>query len=115
MVTNNCINGRLKFGEMKAGVYFAEGIREVLSLDTARNIAHLDLSNNLLGDKGAATVARAVRFCSSLVSLNMASNVIANAGMKVCFEELGNNHTLCELNISTIEGKNRNTITTTGI
>lgn len=33
MVTNNCINGKLKFGEMKAGFHFAEGIREVLSMD----------------------------------------------------------------------------------
>jgi hypothetical protein len=68
-----------------------------------------------LGDKGAEIVAKAVRNCYSLVSLNMASNVIANAGLKVVFEELSHNQTLCELNVSTIGGKSRNTITTTGI
>ena len=32
---------------------FALGIRDALSLDTAGNIVHLDLSRNFLGDEGA--------------------------------------------------------------
>lgn len=50
---NNCIHGRMTFNQMNLGWNFAEGLRDVLLLDTAQNIVHLDLNNNHLGDKGA--------------------------------------------------------------
>ena len=50
-----------------------------------------------------------------MVKLNLASNVIRNAGLKTVFEELTYNNSLKELNVSTIVGKNRNRIGSTGI
>ena len=88
MVQKNCINGHLRFSEMKARINFAYAIRDVFAMDTGRNIVHLDLSNNLLGDDGCKIVSRAVKHSLSLVTLSLASNVIGNTGMKSLFDDL---------------------------
>jgi hypothetical protein len=100
---------------MNLSLYFAEGIERALALDTGGHIAHLDLSRNFLGDKGAAIISKAVRKSKSLVSLNISSNFIGNDGFISVFNELKHNFTLSELNISTIEGAHRNAIQKKGI
>ena len=79
---------------MNLGSYFAEGLRDVLLLDTAQTIVHLDLNNNHLNDKGAEIVAKAVKDSLSIVTLNLSSNNIGNAGMIKVFNELEDNISL---------------------
>jgi hypothetical protein len=82
------------FCQMNLGKHFAEGLRDVLLLDTAQTIVHLDLNNNYLGDKGAEIVAKAVKDSLSIVTLNLSSNNIGNAGMIKVFNELEENISL---------------------
>jgi len=44
------------------------------------NLTYLDLSNNYLGDKGAALLARALKTNSSLKKLILSSNRISSTG-----------------------------------
>jgi len=49
----------MKFNQMNLGWHFAEGLGRVLQMDAdTRLIKNLDLSCNILGDKGAALVAK---------------------------------------------------------
>jgi hypothetical protein len=57
-IGKNCLNGNMKFNQMNLGIHFAEGLGRVLQMDAdTRLIKHLDLSCNVLGDRGAAMVA----------------------------------------------------------
>ena len=82
------------FSQMNLGAHFADALRQVLELDTAQTIVHLDLNNNNLGDKGAEIVAKAVKNSLSIVTLNLSSNTIGNAGMTSVFENLQDNISL---------------------
>lgn len=107
----HCYNGRLKLSHMQAGINTAVALKEVLFLDTANLIVHLDLSNNCLGDKGSRILCKAVKASNSLVTLNLTSNCIGAPAMANLFNELKQNYTLTDLNVCTENGVNDNCIT----
>ena len=71
-------------------------------------IVHLDLSKNLLGDKGVALLCPAIAKSLSLVSLRLGSNEITSLGIAKLFTALSKNESLAEIDIGTEDGIQRN-------
>ncbi|EAY06085.1 Leucine Rich Repeat family protein [Trichomonas vaginalis G3] len=74
----------------------------------------LDLSLNLLQEAGAISIAKYLEADPNLISLDLRSAGINIVGTKVIFTALQNNNHLCIINLSAIDGTNRNRLDTDG-
>ena len=63
---------------------------------------------NSLGDTGAKMMVDVIKQTKSLVTLNLASNDISAAGLSLVFDAMQFNESITHLDLSTIEGANRN-------
>ena len=57
------------------------------------------------------TLMQVLRRTRSVVYLNLASNEISGKGMEIVFEGMCENESIVNLNLSTIQGANRNRVT----
>ena len=76
MMDANSRNGKLVLREMQIGYTTALSLKEIL-LQPRTEIIQLNLSKNLLGDKGIMCLASALAKSKSLVSLAICSNEIS--------------------------------------
>ncbi len=76
----------------------------ILFSDVLKNhvglIRHIDLSYNELSDIGVEVLARMLRFCSSLESLNLQGNRIGESGGKAVTEALKASEAIKYLNLA---------------
>ena len=63
-----------------------------------------------MGDDGARILARGIKANASLIHLDLGCNNIHFAGIKAISESLYNHPTMTSLNLSNVEGCNRNRI-----
>jgi len=77
-------------------------LKEILL--SGNNIVILDLSKNLLGDKGIAILATALAKSKSLTTLLLCSNEVSGQGMSQLFKALIRNESLVEIDIGTEDG-----------
>ena len=78
-------------------------------------ISRLNLAKNNLGDSGIEILISAVKNSLSLISLNITSNSITYKGGQIIFKNLKEQQSIIDLNISSMEGTNRNRLTSVGI
>lgn len=69
-------------------------------INTNANIFFLDLSENLITDKGAEAIAKFLKYNSSLSRLYLCNNLFHHKGFLSIFEALSSNFNLKELNLS---------------
>ena len=108
MLSEQSVNRRLQLKEMSLGQYTAEVIRDLLGSNP--KIAHLDLSINMLGDKGVKVLVPQLLKSKQLVSIHFGSNEITVHGMTILFNQLVNNQSIDTINLSTEDGIQRNRI-----
>jgi len=95
---------------MNIGLNTAKILGTIISNDVDL-VAHLDLSKNLIGDKGVEILAPAFQNSRNLVSLSLGSNDISGVGMVKLFNAFTLNCSLSTINLSTEDGVQRNRIT----
>jgi hypothetical protein len=110
---SKCKSRIADFSECYFGVNSIAIISELL-IDTNR-ISRLNLTRNNIGDTGLEILVNSVKNSFSLVSLNVTSNSITHKGGTIFFKSLINQQSIIDLNISSIEGSNRNRITSLGL
>ena len=86
-------------------------LREILKKP---EITHLDLSKNLLNDKGTKLLLPSIASSKSIVVFKVCSNDISPNGLKLLFQYLKGNESITEIDISTEDGVQRNRICSSG-
>ena len=86
MTELRCVNGNISMREMQIGYHSALVLRDLMLRQS--KIVHLDLSKNLLGDKGVSLLCPAIARSLSLVSLRLGSNEITSPGIAKLFTAL---------------------------
>jgi Ran GTPase-activating protein (RanGAP) involved in mRNA processing and transport len=110
---SKCKNRIADFSECYFGINSIKVINNLL-LDKNR-ISRLDLTRNNLGDYGVELLVNSLINSISLVSLNITSNSISHRGGNIIFKSFIHQQSIIDLNISSIEGINRNRITSLGL
>ena len=108
-----CKNRIADFVECNFGLNSIKVI-SLLLLDTNR-LSRLDLSKNNIGNQGVEILVNSIKKSMSLVSLNLSSNSITHKGGQLLFNSFIYQQSIVDLNLSTLEGSNRNRITSVGI
>ena len=85
-----------------------------LFLGTNR-ISRLDLAKNNIGNLGVEILVNSLKNSKSLVYLNIASNSITYKGGQIIFNTFINQESIIDLNLSSLDGSNRNRLTSVGI
>lgn len=80
-----------------------------------KNIAHLDLKKNLLGDEGTKILVKTVARSKCIVHLDLSSNQITQKGAKKIFNTLIQNTSLISLKLGSIDGVHKNKVGHKGI
>ena len=70
-ISKMCVHRKCNLSQMHFGHLFAMKLCHYLNTD---RISELNLSNNLLGDKGAEVLSHTITYTKCLISLNLASN-----------------------------------------
>ena len=110
---SKCKNRIADFSECYFGINSIKVINNLL-LDKNR-ISRLNLTRNNLGDYGVELLVNSLINSISLVSLNITSNSISHRGGNIIFKSFIHQQSIIDLNISSIEGINRNRITSLGL
>ena len=110
---SKCKNRIVDLSESFLGINSAMLISKILF--NSDRISRLNLSKNNLGDQGVEILINAIKNSMGLISLNLASNSITYKGGQIIFKNLKNQQSIIDLNISSIEGTNRNRLTSKGI
>ena len=75
MMAEHCIGGALRIREMQLSIHTAMALKGILTNPNTQ-VTLLDLSKNLLGDRGILMLAPAISKSKSLTSLALCSNEI---------------------------------------
>ena len=110
---SKCKNRIADFSECYFGFNSIKVISDILLLPN--RISRLNLTKNNIGDFGVEILVNSVKDSISLVSLNITSNSISYRGGTIIFQTFENQQSIIDLNISSIEGSNRNRITSVGL
>ena len=78
------------------------------------HFAYVNLSRNLLGDKGVAVLVRQLANCVNLVHLDVSSNDMSPAGAQQALSVLSSHKSLTSLDLSSHEGLHRNRLNLPG-
>ena len=93
--------------------YFSAWLVKHATFQISR-VASLKFSKNNLRDDGIRELSKAIKISRSLVDLDVSSNGISPRGMKYLQEAILENNSICVLNVSTVNGINRNRVQTVG-
>ena len=110
---SKCKNRIADFAECNFGINSIRVISLIL-LDKNR-LSRLDLSKNNVGNQGVEILVNSLKKSRSLVSLNLSSSSISSKGGQLLFNSFKHQQSLIDLDISSLEGNNRNRITSVGI
>ena len=110
---SKCKNRIVDLSECYLGINSIKVISDIL-FNTNR-IARLNLTKNNIGDRGLEILINSIKNSISLVSLNLTSNSITYKGGNILFESFINQQSIIDLNISSLEGRNRNRLTSQGL
>ena len=110
---SKCKNRIADFSECYFGINSIKVISELLLV--TNRISRLNLTKNNIGDIGLEILVNSVKNSISLVYLNVTSNSISHKGGNILFKSFINQQSIVDLNISSIEGSNRNRITSVGL
>ena len=110
---SKCRNRYVNLSDCYLGIYSISLIAKFIYNND--RIAKLNLTKNNLGDHGVELLINAIKNSTSLILLNITSNSITYKGGQIIFENLANQQSIIDLNISTIEGSNRNYLTSLGV
>ena len=109
----HCKNRVADFSECYFGINSIQKVGELL-IDKNR-ISCLNLTRNNLGDAGLIILTNFIKNSYSLIALNITSNSITYKGGYLLFKTLITQQSIIDLNISSLEGSNRNRITSLGL
>ena len=98
-----CANRKLILRDMSLGCRTAQVLTNILN-NNKDLVAHLDISKNLIGDKGIDILAPAFQSSRNLVSLIIGSNDISPNGMIKLLNAFSQNCSLQYINLSTEDG-----------
>lgn len=108
-----CNNRKVNFTDCYVGFNFISSLSNILY--STDKIAYLDLAQNNLGDIGVQILCDAIQSSISLVMLNVTSNGISHKGGDSIFKMLIDQKSIISMNLSSIEGINRNRICAVGM
>ena len=100
-----CINRRVKLCNLALSVNFAQEFSQILEVN--QNIAHLNLSQNKLGNEGLLALLATIPHSPTLINLDISGNSITE--FSLLFNRLAGNLNLVSLTLgsNSLHSKNR--------
>ena len=115
--SKKCINKKIVINDHQLSLNTAKFFADFISKPTIfglPRISQLNLRKNLLRDPGVIELSKCLSKTKYLVSLDLASNEITPKGIKALSQALSENESLASLNLETLDGFQRNRLSTLG-
>ena len=109
-----CVNRIIDFSECHLSLHSIKYLNNNIIYNKDR-ISRLNLAKNNIGDGGIEILAKTIKDLTNLVYFNIASNFLTYKSGLIIFEQFAYQQSILELNISTIDGINRNRLTSVGV
>lgn len=109
-----CVDRIINLSECNLGIFSINTICDFIEKNEGK-CSRLVLARNNIGDRGAEIVMDMLEKNNCLLHLDLSSNDIGVRGGNAIFKTLVNHQSLISLNLSSLEGVNRNRISTEGV
>jgi hypothetical protein len=108
-----CVNRKIVLYDQALSINCAKYFVQIL-MQYSMNIAIIEIGKNFLRDPGIIELSKGLKYTKCLVSLDVCSNEISPKGILALTQSISQNESLASLNLSTVDGIQRNRLSKEG-